>query len=70
MQMDADENRFCVLKIPKIEGQVDPFLLQKMRDEYPPFYTFFKNELCFTRLVLAVSALVLMLSHCSISKNC
>jgi hypothetical protein len=47
MQMDADENRFCVLKVPKIDGQVDPFLLQKMHNEIPAFLDFLSKRTLF-----------------------
>ncbi len=43
MQIDDDENRFAIIKVPKLTED-DPFIMQKMREEIGHFLFFLKNR--------------------------
>jgi hypothetical protein len=43
MQIDDDENRFCVIKVEKLESD-DPMILDKMKLEIPAFLHFIINR--------------------------
>ena len=44
VKIDAEETRFCIVKVPPIVGQSDPHLLEKMEAEIPAFLYYLKNR--------------------------
>ena len=49
IQMEEEDNRFFVLKIPAVEKE-NPFLLEELKEEIPAFLYFLQNrELCYQK---------------------
>ena len=44
IKMESEENRYCIIKVPKIEGRSDTHLVRKMKSEIPAFLYFLKNR--------------------------
>jgi len=44
VKIDAEETRFCIVKVPPINEASDPHLLEKMSKEIPAFLQYLKNR--------------------------
>ena len=44
VKIDAEETRFCIVKVPPINEARDPHLLEKMSKEIPAFLQYLKNR--------------------------